>query len=702
MWCFIIFSAYNTVEMTSLISLDHELKAVKGKLDDKVYQCKREQLEKDFSELSEDELNMENAIKDAALTFEVVRNETKSIRTLKSQLDEVKEGLGKEVAKTHGQLKEALYKMKISKSCSPSVHKFNAIMLEKKVEGSEMQLEMGLKKLRKIEVFEKELDTATADLLSVLSTYQKRCVDRIIRSPTTPKEGSVVRIPTKQSAQVDVIVESIRYLREENEKLKADLESMVTSGTPRNQDSAKVQELENEVTQLKLQVFALQNEAMEREKRISLPIIKEELSSHQDTATSGDESSSFEIASVSTITASHSADPAGKRADELVVDPVDDQPEVKEQIVDQVDKKEEVISRGIIPAAKESDEESVESADEEDSYGFEDMSPSPVPMPKPVVELEDKLAELELHDMGDIKLVQPDYEQLVMDQMRHEEELEEYAVQILGLKETIAELEEENRELKGQLAFAEGDDASASEIQQLESEVAMWRLKYEESAAGSAQVHRLRVELERTKAKSKKRITVLQEDLQTLQKNGSDRIKNLIHKFRSFQEEGAARVQTLEAELEKSRAEVDRLKNGPDDDTEAETDSSEPGLHDPADEDDEVDETDVVEVSSQSPECAGEEDVTDGVNEIKQVRSESNADKMVSDTEETRTLLEQLQAMKKAKEEAEQRSFEEIMQLQDTITSLRMEKEMKQEVISSLHDQLHEAEQALTEQSTLR
>ena len=350
---------------------------------------------------------------------------------------------------------------------------------------------------------------------------------------------------------------------------------------------------------------------------------------------------------------------------------------------------------------EEKDEESVESADEEDSYGFEDMSPSPVPMPKPVVELEDKLAELELHDMGDIKLVQPDYEQLVMDQMRHEEELEEYAVKILGLKETIAELEDENRELKGQIAFAEGDDASASEIQQLESEVAMWRLKYEESAAGSAQVHRLRVELERTKAKSKKRISVLQEDLQTLQKNGSDRIKNLIHKFKSFQEEGAARVQTLEAELEKSRAEVDRLKNGPDDDTEAETDSSEPGLHDPAEEDDEVDEDDVVEVSSQSPESAGEEDVTDGVDESEQVqvRSDWNGSKAVSDTEEAQALREQLQAMKKAKEEAEQRSFEEIMQLQDTITSLRMEKEMKQEVISSLHDQLNEAEQALTQQT---
>mmetsp|Transcript_29478 Transcript_29478/g.70862 ORF Transcript_29478/g.70862 Transcript_29478/m.70862 type:complete len:691 (-) Transcript_29478:478-2550(-) len=667
--------------MASLVSLGHELRVVKDELDEKVYQCKREQIDKNFSDFNEGDLVLEDAIKDAASTFEVVRNETKSIRSLKHQLHEVKMAMGNEVTKSHDQLKTALSKMKMTDSCSPSVHKFNGIMLEKKIEGAEMQLEMGLKKLRKIEVYEKELDTATADLLSVLSTYQQRCVDRIVKSPAPPalsNQDAEASLPTKQSAQVHVIIESIRRLREENEMLKADLESIAnSSASDNNQESLMVQELENEVSQLKLRLFEMQNQEMEREKIVAKDSPEEV--NEDDTAETESEKQDEEEAGIEIQTESEKEE---------------EEPEVEIEIQKSF----------MIDINQAANDASVDPMDEEDSYGFEDMSPSPVPMPKPVVDMEDQLAELELHDMGDIKLVQPDYEQLVMDQMRHEEELEEYAVKLLGLKETISELEDENRELKGQIAFAEGEDASAEEIQQLESEVAMWRLKYEESASGSSQVHRLRVELERTKAKSKKRITILQEDLQTLQKQGSDRIKNLIQKFKAFQEEGAARVHTLEVELEKSRAEVEQLKNRHDDEeeaeAEAETDSPEPIFEDES-EDSEVDEPEIDEVTSQSPECAGE-DAADGVfDESEQICSaESAGDKSVGQVDdEAGELREQLEEMKKSMEEAEARANFEMKKLQDTIASMEAERDMKQEVISSLHEQLDTAETAVMQKT---
>ncbi|CAJ1941063.1 unnamed protein product [Cylindrotheca closterium] len=710
--------------MTSLVSLGHELRTVKDELDERVYQCKREQIEKKFSKLNENDLVMEDAIKDAASTFEVVRNETKSIRNLKQQLNEAKMAMGNEVTKSHDQLKTALSKVKTSDSCSPSVHKFNAIMLEKKIEGAEMQLEMGLKKLRKIEVYEKELDTATADLLSVLSIYQQRCVDRILKSPTPPPQDAEPSLPTKQSAQVHVVVEAIRRLREENETLKADLESMAIdlNDSSSNQESSLiVQELENEVSQLKLQLFEMQqNQETERAKMDTAKKSTPEENNEDDTAETESETERPETESESEW---------DKPETELEPEKANPESEM-ENIEEKVEFKIEDSARTAMNQA--ADEKSVALKDEEDSYGFEDMAPSPVPMPKPVVDMEDKLAELELHDMGDIKLLQPDYEQLVMDQMRHEEELEEYAVQILGLKESIAELEDENRELKGQLAFAEGEDASADEIQQLESEVAMWRLKYEESASGSSQVHRLRVELERSKAKSKKRIAVLQEDLQMLQKQGSDRIQNLIKKFKAFQEEGAARVHSLEVELEKSRAQVERLKNrrGDEDDEaeeEAERDSPEPMFVDesadsevddaesdddeaeypecddseveyPESEDDEADEPETVETTSQSPECAGE-DATAGADESEQVRLDCAGDKNHDQADETGKLREQLEKMKKSMKEAEARSSIEIKKLQDTIASMKAEREMKQDVISSLHEQLNTAETALTQKT---
>jgi len=645
--------------MASLITLEHELGAVKSDLDEKVYQVKRKQIEKKFSQFSKNDLVMEDAIKDAESTFEVVRKDTKAIRSLKRRLNEVKTAMGKEVTKSHGHLKSALYKMQATNSCSPSVQKFNELMLEKKLEGAEMQLEMGLKKLRKIEVFEKDLDTATSDLLSVLNVYQQRCIDRILQSPTPASSGAQdqpaqqLSLPTKKSSQIHVVVEAIRHLRQENEKLKADLESMGSSQGSNNEQSLMVQDLENEICQLKLQLFELQNRALEGEKMI----------------------------------------PKGGV-------PVDDQKSANDNNTADTEKVEDDdFENGVRKPVKQVvavEESSVDAADEEDSYGFEDTAPSPIPMPKTVHMEMDQICNLELHDMNDIKLVQPHYDHLVLDQMRHEEELEEYAVNILGLKETISELEDENRDLKGQIAFAEGEDAAAEEIQQLESEVSMWRLKYEESAAGSAQVHRLRVELERSKAKSKKRISVLEEDLQTLQKNGSSRIKNLIQKFKAFQEEGAARVQTLQIELDKSRAGVERLRTEEHTEATAETDSDH--IFQDESEEDEVDENEGVESSSQSPECAGE-DVNDGADESEQVQSEVVGDKVGSQIDEAGQLRAQLEAMKKSMEEAAARAGSEIEQLQGTITSMKAEKEMKQEVISSLHEQLNIAETGLMEKT---
>lgn len=616
--------------MASLIALDQELEAVKSELDKKVFECKRAQIVEKFS-VPQNDLDLKKAVKDAEAAFEVVRKETKMIKALKRRLDEAKTALRQDVAGSNQTLADAVARVKSEALEADSKEtEFNIRMLQKKVEGSELHLEMGLKKIRKFEVFEKDLENATGDLLSILAMHQEKCIEHIVNSPAPEEPLQEKSLPSKHSSEMHIWTEAMRQVMQERDRLKADLESLVTSADVGSQTFHMVHKLENEVFQLKSELAA-----MER----------------------GEANNEFSIM-------------------------------VKSNSKDSGDLDEET------SMMQDEDED-------EDSYGFEDMA-APIGTMQVLSTRADRdlddICTAELHALNDIKLVQPDYEELIADQMKHEEELEEYAVEVLTLKETIVELQDENRELRYQLEVPE---ESNEEIEQLEAEVCMWKAKYDEAADSADQVENLQRQLERTRVKGNKQIRALQDDLETLQTEGSARVKSLMEKFKTFQAQGSSRVESLQFQLEESQIEVATLLK---DRRDIATSSSatdgrlEGRLY--------QSKGDVPRGESPPPpERVGEEeeDLQESDSEEEHEEEKNNYDesddqgkveeKMI--VEDAADLRAELDALKSTMNDDSARMGNEMEQLRRTIESLQSEKVMKQEVISSLQEQLNSAERAL-------
>eukprot|EP00980_Cylindrotheca_fusiformis_P029948 scaffold24080_cov142-Cylindrotheca_fusiformis.AAC.3 len=684
--------------MASLIALDQDLAAIKSDVDKKVFECKRAQIVGKFG-ADQDSLDLKKAIEDAGAVFDIVRKEATTVRALKRRLNEAKDALHKGVVDSHRVLADAVSKVKAESSSGrdEKEKEFNIRMLRKKVEGAELHLQMGLKKMRKFEVFEKDLENATSDLLSVLATHQEKSIKHIVSSPAPEGPLQMTSLPSKRSTETHIVAEAIRQLMQERDSLRAELKSLpTTTENAENQNNIEMtRKLESEIYELKSELAALQQHQDEKKDEFSVLI----RSNSTDTA---------ELGNLET--------------------------EIQHD---------------------ENDEDS----EDEDSYGFDDMVTPSGTMQALSTRVDremDDICNAELNELNDIKLVQPDYEELIADQMRHEEELEEYAVQVLTLKETVAELQDDNRELREQLEAPRESSLSNEELEQLEAEVCVWKAKYEEASKSAEQAEELQEKLQKTRAKGERKIRVLQDDLETLQTEGSARIKSLMEKFKAFQAQGRAQVQSLQSQLKESQAEVayllkdqqdiamsssnevDRLKvklgqyrgqvkayqrgetpsppesvgeETEDDDTdqelfESDDEDGHPEQVDSEEEEDsqvheglaeyrplaEQEHPEVVESLSEYEELS---EYTDRKEQEESGIGESVAQGESAAAKEAENLRAELEALKETMARESARMSNEAEQLRHQVEMLQSEKDMKQEVIAFLQEQLDSAENAL-------
>lgn len=450
---------------TSLASVDRQLRLVKNDLARKVRVCARElQVQQSSSHV----YVLEQTVAEAASVFELVREETETIRGLKAKLDEAKVTLGEEVSLFREILEAAQDKVVYGSSyINKSDNEKDILMLEAKTEGAQKQISEAFKSIQELGRLEKELETALRELLPVLKKHQEKQICRIIRSKHAEEDISDDKnvisdifdmLPTKEASEIYVLKESIKQLSQERDTLKAELASHGSA------ESERVNALENQVSKLQAEIEVFELLQLKGETQLSIPVEQEN----------------------------------------------------------------EVLLEG---------------GGDEDSYGFNDDD-------------DDIAADITTFespkdmDRSSIQESLPIPKSFLMDQRRHEEELEEYAVQVLSLKETISDLQEENRYLREKVSSSFNGSKLSEEVTEIEkykAEIA--RLK--ENAAqksGDEKSFGLQKEVNRLKLKiDQDRIQVRKDKLE---------MKNTITALESEAEKKAQLIESLTVQLRDAKKEL--------------------------------------------------------------------------------------------------------------------------------------------------
>lgn len=390
---------HDSKSLEGLSGVERQLKNVQSELARKVLVCARELQVQD---VSSNVHVLEKTVAEASSVFELVQEEAESIRNVKAKLDKAKAALGGEVSVYRQILAVTLDKVKGNVRYDGSEDETDILILQAKVEGAQSQLHRAFQSIQELDRLEKELEVALLELLPVLTMHQQKLIRRITRSKLESQDlqefgvstdGKSVSelfdaLPaTKESAEIQVLRESIMQICHERDTLKEELSTRGPS------NSEMISELEKQVSLLKSELERVQREGEEKR----------------------------------------------------------------------------------IPVTVQQQKKKVVTSDDEDSYGFDDddtVDSYEYVMPEDnarLVELYDTELEAELDDM-------PVSQPILRDHLRHEEELEEYAVQVLSLKETIAELQEENKQLQAKIASSSevsehSHEMSQAIISDLESEV---------------------------------------------------------------------------------------------------------------------------------------------------------------------------------------------------------------------------------------
>ena len=449
---------------TSLASVDRQLRLVKNDLARKVRVCARElQVQQSSSHV----YVLEETVAEAASVFELVREETETIRDLKAKLDGAKVTLGEEVSLFREILEAAQDKVVYGSSyINKSDNEKDILMLEAKTEGAQKQISEAFKSIQELGRLEKELETALRELLPVLKKHQEKQICRIIRSKHAEEDMSDDKniisdifdmLPTKEASEIYVLKESIKQLSQERDTLKAELASHGSA------ESERVNALENQVSKLQAEIEVFELLQLKGETQLSI-------------------------------------------------------------------------------AVEQENEVLLEGDEDEDSYGFEDDDDvaagiTTFESPKDI-------------DRSSIQDSLPVPKSFLMDQRKHEEELEEYAVQVLSLKEAISDLQEENRYLRAKVSSSFNGSKLSEEVTEIEKYKAEIALLKENAAkkSGDDKSFGLQKEVNRLKLKiDQDRIQVRKDKLE---------MKNTITALESEAEKKAQLIESLTVQLRDTKKEL--------------------------------------------------------------------------------------------------------------------------------------------------
>jgi hypothetical protein len=440
---------------TNLKALEGELGVVKSDL------LAKKASTSDDGDASDSKHNyfIEQEVKAAGLAFEAIHKESEAINDLKSRLEETKAALSNDVMNSHRNLAETLENARGGKTTHTE---HDVFLLRKKVEGAELQLELAHQKVQQISFFEVELQEATDELFSVLNMQEERCIQRIIQAkaaedeqPSDPHGKSLYKsILSSYSSVNRILSESIVQLGQERDKLKRELVIIKSNEEVHSKSSQLVYKLENEIRQLKSELGrahgAGNNEFSIRAKTAREP---GDLDMDEDEDSYGFEDEGPDLVSEALMASAVTTAPPPH----IIVE----------------------VGQG--------------------DFEFDDDSKDDARFRSP--DTKKCVDDMQPPDLEDVAILSPEYEQMMIDQMKHEEELEEYAVHVLTLKENISVLQNENSSLQAKVAAIPEEGEMAMNIKKLEEKAEKWEKLYDECAGErESQISSLKGELEASKA----------------------------------------------------------------------------------------------------------------------------------------------------------------------------------------------------------